>query len=194
MTEICVELKCDLRHIKKVLTSKDFVFVEKFTLHDIYFTTLSIKKLKGIKYKTLIDNSVLIRQTKGGCCEGKSLIHKKKILDQNGNVVDEIKTKVEIEDINGTKQIFTNLGLLCWCDYMTSSYVYKKGNIELLIQHVNGLGTFIELEEYDSIKNKKDIEKFEILTSIINSLNLPIGNDFSCKKPYLYFKKQFFDK
>lgn len=189
MTEVCVELNCSLDKTKKLLTSKGYVFTEKYELHDIYFTTIATKKIKKAKYKNLLDNSVLIRRIKEQHSDEKKLIYKKKLLDNKGNVIDEIKTRVDIGDIDATKQIFNNLGLFCWCDYINQNYVYKKGDIKLVIQYVKELGVFIELEEYNSIKSKDEAEKFEILTNIIHSLDLPIGNDFSCKKPFLYLKK-----
>ena len=111
-------------------------------------------------------------------------------LDNNGNVIKEIKTKVEIDSVEKTKTIFENSGLFCWCDYINQNYEYRKGEVVINVQYVKELGTFIEIEEFNSIKNKTDEEKFEILSNIIKSLGFPIGNDYSCKKPYMFLKKK----
>lgn len=45
---------------------------------------------------------------------------------------------------------------------------------------------FLEIEEFKGMENLKSDEKFGVLKKIAESLELPLGNDFSAKKPYLF--------
>lgn len=188
MTEICVQINGELEEIKKSALEKGFEFKESYNNYDTYYSTVSEEELKTVEYKKLLDNSVIVRNIVGDDVDIKNIVYKKKTLDDQGNVIEEIKTKLKIDDIQKAKLIFKSLGLTCWCDFINQNNEYTKGEVVLNIQHVDELGTFIEIEEYDSIKDKSDEEKFEILVGVINSLGFPIGTDYSCKKPYMYLK------
>ena len=114
---------------------------------------------------------------------------KNKTLDDNGNVVNEIKTKLKIDDEEKAKTIFTNIGMTCWCDYINENIVYKKGEIALTIQNIKNLGVFLEIEEYPSIENLSNKDKFEVLSNLVNSLGLNLNDDYSAKKPYLLLNR-----
>ena len=77
-----------------------------------------------------------------------------------------------------------------WSEIYNSVYSYKKDNITLDVHVVKNLGVFIECEEQEHMKTMTPEEKLKELTKIVKGLNLKIGNDFSCKKAYLKFKKE----
>ncbi|HJD05688.1 MAG TPA: class IV adenylate cyclase [Candidatus Onthoplasma faecipullorum] len=189
MTEICVQAYTALEELQRKLENAGFEFVENYNNSDTYFSILNENDVENVDYKTLLDSSLIVRHIVGDSCDIKNLVYKKKTLDENGNVIKEIKTKLKIDDIDKAKQMFSSLGLTCWCDYINHNYEYKKGEISIIVQYVDSLGLFIEIEEFNSIKDKSDKEKFAILKDIVNSLNLPLGSDFSCKKPYMYLNK-----
>ena len=190
MTEICVQVFEDLEKIKSRIIKKGFEFLESYDNHDSYFTKLEENSIKTINYKQLLDNSIIVRNIVGKDLDIKNLVYKSKTLDEKGNVINEIKMKVNIDDVGKIKTMLKNIRLCCWCDYICQNYEFKKDEIILDVQYVKGLGTFIEIEEFDSIKKKTDKEKFTILTNIINSFDLPLGNDYSCKKPYIFLHKK----
>ena len=189
MTEICVQAYTALEELQRKLENAGFEFVENYNNSDTYFSILNENDVENVDYKTLLDSSLIVRHIVGDSCDIKNLVYKKKTLDENGNVIKEIKTKLKIDDIDKAKQMFSSVGLTCWCDYINHNYEYKKGEISIIVQYVDSLGVFIEIEEFNSIKDKSDKEKFVILKDIVNSLNLPLGSDFSCKKPYMYLNK-----
>ena len=51
------------------------------------------------------------------------------------------------------------------------------------------IGSFMEIEEYPSIKHKPESEKFEILITLVSNFNFKTGKDFSCKKSLMLFNK-----
>lgn len=189
MTEICVQAYTTLEELQRKLENAGFEFVENYNNSDTYFSTLSKRDIKKLDYKALLDSSLIVRHIEGDNCDIKNLVYKKKTLDENGNVIKEIKTKLKIDDIDKAKQMFSSLGLTCWCDYVNQNYEYKKGEISIVVQYVEDLGVFVEIEEFNSIKDKSDKEKFGILKDIVNALKLPLGSDFSCKKPYMFLNK-----
>ena len=189
MTEICVQIDGKLKDIKEAILSKGFKFIETYENFDTYFTTINEKEINDTPYKNLLDNSIIIRNILGDNCDIKNIVYKKKTLDDKGNVIQEIKTKLKIDDTTKAKLIFQNLRMACWCDYVIQNNEYKKDDITINIQYTKELGCFIEIEEFKSIENKTNEKKFEILISIINSLGFPIGTDYSCKKPYMFLTK-----
>ena len=189
MTEICVQAYTTLEELQRKLENAGFEFVENYNNSDTYFSILNENDVENVDYKILLDSSLIVRHIVGDSCDIKNLVYKKKTLDENGNVVKEIKTKLKIDDIDKAKQMFSSLGLTCWCDYINHNYEYKKGEISIIVQYVDSLGVFIEIEEFNSIKDKSDKEKFAVLKEIVNGLQLPLGSDFSCKKPYMFLNK-----
>ena len=151
MVEICVALLEGAQDSIKKLEKQGFTFVESYKNYDTYFTTINKLDLKTIPYKTLLDNSVLIRHCVSKDHDEKSIVYKSKTLDDKGNVIQEIKSKVIINNIEKAKEIFNNLNLKCWCDYTVENIIYKKDDIEVNIQRTNTLGDFIEIEEYPQI-------------------------------------------
>ena len=77
-----------------------------------------------------------------------------------------------------------------WCDIAVSNNELKKCEVVVNVQNVENLGTFVEIEEYPSIKDLDNAKKFEILKNIVKQLGFNIiGNDYSCKKPYICLLK-----
>ena len=188
MTEICVLAKNSFEQVKEKLINNGFEFVEAYNNHDIYFTTLS-QNLRAVPYSQLLKQSILLREITGENLDKKFIVYKKKKFDISGNVIDETKIKVNIDSIEKAKTIFKNLELSCWCDYVVNNYEFKKGEIVVNVQNVDKLGTFIEIEEYESIKNNSPEEKFNILKHIILSMDIQTFANYSCKKPYMMLKQ-----
>ncbi len=191
MTEICVQVNDNIEKVKQCLEQLGYKFIEQYFNHDTYFTTFDREEIKKVSYKELLKNSVIIRNITGKNLDKKYIIYKNKQLDDNGNVIDEVKEKLVIDDIQKAKNIFSYLGLTNWCDYVNENNELKKGEVCLNIQCVKGLGNFIEVEEFETIKNKSKEEKFEILENLIKSFGLKLGTDFSCKKPFMLLEKNF---
>lgn len=189
MTEICVQVKESLDKIIERLKNIGYAFEERYVIHDIYYTTLKKSDLKTVDYKNLLNKSLIIRKIDGNSGINTYIVFKNKTIDNKGNVINEIKTKLKIDDEEKAKNIFTNIGMTCWCDYINENIVYKKGEIALTIQNIKNLGVFLEIEEYPSIENLSNKDKFEVLSNLVNSLGLNLNDDYSAKKPYLLLNR-----
>ena len=53
------------------------------------------------------------------------------------------------------------------------------------VQVVDGLGIFIEAEEDNSIANLSEEQKFDHLKNKVAAFGFKLGDDYSCKKPYM---------
>jgi len=186
-TEITVQVFNDKDDICALMKEKGFEIKETFTLTDRYFSVLSILELQSFSYPDIIKSSILLRQIDNDAF----LVYKQKILDSNGVVLQEEKIKTKVDSFENTSLIMKNSGLTLWCEMINRSVVFNKGETELVLQEVNGLGRFIEFEEYPSISSLSPQEKIDILTQEIKSLGLRLGQDLSYKKPYEYFKTLF---
>ena len=188
-TEITVEVFDSLEEIKKILTGQNFEIVETYALNDFYFSKFENDILENMNYKNIMENSFLIRQIISSQTKTE-LIFKNKIIDKNNVVIEEEKIPCVILDLENALKIFHLAKLNCWCKLKQSIVVFKKKEIEFCVSEIENLGIFIEYEQTENMNNLSAQEKIEFMKNILKSLNLNIGNDFSCKKPYLKFLKK----
>lgn len=187
-TEVTVEVKEKLESALEKLLNQGFQIVEKFELHDWYFSTYNKKEVKSINYEDLMNASILLRSVvSDNPCN--LLIFKKKDIDNNGNVIGEDKNEIEISDIKTAIEIFSNQGQYNWCHMINKSLVLKRGIMSFCLQIIAGLGIFIEYEEKIIHAALSDKNKFQALKDELKTLNLNLGEAFSCKKPYMILHK-----
>ena len=187
--EITVEVFDSLEHVLRLLEEKNYKLLEKYDINDFYYSKYSIEELKNFKYKDLIANSFLLREIIDD--KPKNLLtYKNKELDANGNVIAEEKIKCEIKDLSSAIKIFNLAGINCWSKLNQHLYVFKKGTTEFSVQVVEDLGIFIEYEENGSMSGLSAQEKINYMLNEIKKLGIKVGDDFSCKKIFLKFKKE----
>lgn len=187
-TEITVQLFEDEQTIDKKLRGKGYFVSREFKLFDWYFTKYD--DVKNMAYEDLINSSFLIRFIDDEDGQNSHICYKSKEFDTNGNVIGEEKINTNINNLDNAIKIFKNAKLNNWCELKNYSTVYKNDEgLELAMQKIEGLGIFCEIEEDTSISHLNAKEKFDILCSRVRDLGLSIGDDFSCKKPYLMLQK-----
>ena len=189
-TEITVRVFDSLENILSTLKKQNFEIVEDYLLNDFYFSKFAKNTLKTFDYETIMQNSFLVREIKAS--ENKTmLVYKHKYIDKNNVVVEEEKVQTQVSNLNATLEIFRLANLETWCELEQHIFVLKKENIEFCVSEIKDLGIFIEYEETEDMFKLKPYEKIEYMQNILKSLNLKLGSDFSCKKPYLKFKNSF---
>ena len=93
---------------------------------------------------------------------------------------------VKIDDGQKGVSILKSAGLNNWCNLKNDNIVYvDKSGFEIALQVVDGLGIFIEAEEDNSIANLSEEQKFDHLKNKVAALGFKLGDDYSCKKPYM---------
>lgn len=181
-TEITVQVFNPFEEINDILLNKGFKLLENYQLNDWYFSRL--ENVKEMPYLNLLNNSFLVRQILTDK-EKIKLCYKQKELDEKGNVINEEKTNASVSSLSDALEIFNKAGLNNYCVVKNNSYVYKKDEIYFLVQVIENLGIFIEYEEDESMKDMNEKQKFNHMVSIVNSLGLKLGKDYSCKKVYM---------
>lgn len=189
-TEITVEVFDSLDKIDSILKSQGFEVLRIFDLFDYYYSKYSTEELKVMTYNEMISNSFLLRSF----CKDELkqlLTYKKKEFDENNNVIAEEKVNCNIDNVDNALKCFDLAGLNRWASMVQNVTVYRKGDIKFDIQHIDGLGTFIEYEEGDTLTYlKTPTEKIKYMSDVLKGLGLKLGEDFLCKKVYLKFKKE----
>ena len=191
-TEITVQIFEDIKNVVKKIESMGYSWQDTFTGVDKYFTTMSGSDMKKAGYKQLLDSSIIVREfdKKKSGSHQVSMVHKKKTIDASGRVVGEDKSSVAVASGDDTSRVLASAGLTNWMTLSQQNNFYINGEKTIIVGTVQGLpGTFVEIEEYNSIKDKPEKEKFDILTDFVNSLGFRTGGDYSCKKIYMLYEK-----
>jgi len=190
-TEATVQIFEEIEAINLKLNQLGFRFIENFSVYDYYFSKYSIEELKEMEYKEILDNSLIVRKffDDEKVIEQK-IVHKNKQLDDMGNVISDNKVEVFVDNIEKTINLLKNCGLTLWCEMKNYVSTFVKDDIRIDIHEIEDLGTFIELEEYDEIKDLPSEIKFEKLSNYLKTLNLKMGKDFSIKKVFMKFNKE----
>lgn len=189
-TEVTVEIKEPLDSALSKLKSQGFIVSETFTINDSYFTAFDKENVNEVAYEELLSKSVLVRNVIDSSGERNYIIYKNKKLDKEGNVVSEDKIESKIESDEKIKQILKSSGMMNWCNIKNNSLVLQRGIMSFCIQSIENLGDFIEYEATMIHSGLNSENKFKVLEDEIKRLNLVLGTDFSCKKPYMLLKKQ----
>ena len=102
----------------------------------------------------------------------------------------EEKISCNLDSINKAKRIFTLMGLKNWCTKKITAYVFKKGEMELLVQEVEDFGLFIEIEQFQSQSDssKKALNK---LIKFVKDMQIPIKQDYYVSIAYMMYLKNF---
>ena len=186
-TEVTVQVFDSFQDILNILTKQGFVIIDSFQINDWYFS--KFEDVFNISYKELIKNSFLVREIIYKDKKEIEICYKDKIMDIYENVISEEKIKTFIKDLNILK-IFLQSGLNNYAILKNNSYVFKKQKITFVLQVVDNLGVFIEYEEDESMKNLNEKQKINLLKNTLQSLNLKLGNDYSCKKVFMLLNKK----
>ena len=189
-TEITVEVLDSFLSTKNTLEQQGFSCIETFTMTDKYYSLLKQEKIKNLSFQNIIKNSFLIRHiTSNNCSTYNALIYKNKIFNDLGQVIEEEKVQTTVENTEKVCDILRLAGFHSYITIQSTNLVYKKDNVEFVVQDVNNLGLFIELEELEHMETLKPEEKINQLINILKQLKLPLGDNFHCNKLEMLLKK-----
>ena len=160
--EITFEVYNDINVLKNELIKNKFYYVEEFVLDDIYMYN-PLNNEFGVN-DGKITNTLMLRSIDD---EETEIICKNRQY-KNGLEIGTEKTTLKVENIETAEKLLNSLGY------------------NAIIQEVEGLGLFLEIE----IKNSKDAEvEIQRLIEFAKSLNLKIGTKFDVRKAELLYKK-----
>ena len=189
-TEVCVQVYNSAEAAHKKIIQNGYKFVENYIVTDYYFTHLNNQELKEVEYGKLMENTLLLRSITLNNKQTDYIIFKNKTLNSKNEVIFEEKMQTQIESLSNAKKMFNASGLKNWCRIQIEERDYVKGETTITLQNVPQLGVFIELEQKTN-SNLSAQMLFQDLVYDANALGLDLGKDYSCKKNYMLFKKQF---
>lgn len=185
-TEITTRVLMTNEELYKLLDDEGFTFEGSYEIEDTYYSSLGSKEeVKKYDYQTLISKSMIVRNVTSDDGGEQALIYKNKKFDDLGNVIGENKLRLQVEDCGRLNMILTQTGFESWCKVYNCSKWYKRGELEIIVQEVENLGTFIEIEEFESISHLSDEEKFNALIKVLDELNIKTTDEYSIKKPFM---------
>ena len=179
--EILVELQED---INKVIDKfKMFNYITKELVIDEYYYDPKRDNLKP-NINNQINECLRLRQ-KGN----KNYITYKDDVFENNIWLYSNEYETEIKDIEVLKEILNRLGLKKLITIKNNKTTYTYNNYEIVLEEVEDLGYFMEVEystkaEVDVKEIKKEIQTF------IDSLNLKVSKELNIGKPELMLKKK----
>lgn len=185
-TEITTRVLMTNEELYKLLDDEGFTFEGSYEIEDTYYSSLGSKEeVKKYDYQTLISKSMIVRNVTSDDGGEQALIYKNKKFDDLGNVIGENKLRLQVEDCGRLNMILAQTGFESWCKVYNCSKWYKRGELEIIVQEVENLGTFIEIEEFESISHLSDEEKFNALIKVLDELNIKTTDEYSIKKPFM---------
>ena len=167
--EITVRANCSLEQLEKEI--KDFGFVEnnRYYFSDIFLIPNEIDILKE-NTRDILKKAVLLREGRGITTNKnkKKIVFKKKVINENGEIISQSAEKCRIEDIQDAKNLFLAIGYKELMKTMELHIAYVKDDTLLVVKDTKNLGILLEIE---TSKKYNTIDK---LTQLLKSMNLSV--------------------
>lgn len=167
--EITVRANCSLEQLEKEI--KDFGFVEnnRYYFSDIFLIPNEIDILKE-NTRDILKKAVLLREGKGIITNknSKKIVFKKKVINENGEIISQSAEKCRIEDTQDAKNLFLAIGYKELMKTMELHIAYIKDDTLLVVKDTKNLGIVLEIE-----KSKK-YNTIDKLIQLLKSMNLSV--------------------
>ena len=154
--EITIKINDSKEQIIDILLKNGYKKIDDYTLKDIYMIKKDIPINKDI-FSNLKDYLLLRNINNNIYC----LTYKNKKYDKLGNILNQEKINVYIDNINNSKTLLDKIGYKELINVYDKIEVYNKDNLDSLVEFVNNKYLYLEIEEneyynLDDIKDKID--------------------------------------
>ncbi|MCI8411117.1 MAG: class IV adenylate cyclase [Clostridia bacterium] len=179
--EILVEIFEDIESVKVKLDKFDFK-AEKNIIDTYYYDPLR-EDLKPDKDEKLYASFRIREKENITQITYKNDIYKDGIWQYS----DELETQVNNPEI--IKNIINCLGLKTLAKLSSHKMFYKYNDYEIVLEEVENLGTFLEVELQNSDKYSDYKDEKNKMQKFIDDLGLNVSSELNSGKPELYIKK-----
>ncbi len=177
--EVTVEVNISLEELVKLIEKNNFKLKEVYDLNDIY---LIDSKNKSDNYLDMLGKCVLIRHIIEENKDTKMLTYKYKEYNDKQEITKQGKVKVNVDDIDKSKELFERLGFETLIKINDHLLVYANDEDEFVIQCVNDKHIYIEIEDECNYIDKK-YNSIDEMKNVFNKYNIPIiNNNYFVKK------------
>lgn len=184
--EICLKSNVPFEELKSIMFNIGFKVQEDFQMNDIYMINKNIDISLDNKDVIFKDN-VLVRETVG---KRILLVNKIKELDDNGVVIGERSVKCPINDSISGYNFLCSIGYKKAFELKDHNLLLTNGVNEIYIQDVEGLGTYVEMEQKNLLLENTNGDTIDELVDSIKKYDLPLDySNISVKKAVEKLKK-----
>lgn len=177
--EICLKSNVPFEELKSIMFNIGFKVQEDFQMNDIYMINKNIDISLDNKDVIFKDN-VLVRETVG---KRILLVNKIKELDDNGVVIGERSVKCPINDSISGYNFLCSIGYKKVFELKDHNLLLTNGVNEIYIQDVEGLGTYVEMEQKNLLLENTNGDTIDELVDSIKKYDLPLDySNISVKK------------
>lgn len=177
--EICLKSNVPFEELKSIMFNIGFKVQEDFQMNDIYMINKNIDISLDNKDVIFKDN-VLVRETVG---KRILLVNKMKELDDNGVVIGERSVKCPINDSISGYNFLCSIGYKKAFELKDHNLLLTNGVNEIYIQDVEGLGTYVEMEQKNLLLENTNGDTIDELVDSIKKYDLPLDySNISVKK------------
>lgn len=177
--EICLKSTVSFEELKNIMFDIGFKVQEDFQMNDIYMINKNIDISLDNKDIIFKDN-IRIREIVG---KNISFVNKIKKLDDKGVIIKETSIKCPITDLLSGYNFLCSIGYKKLFDLKDHNLLVTNGVNEIYLQDVEGLGTYIEMEQKNLLLKETNGDTIDELINTIKKYNLPLDySDISVKK------------
>ena len=172
--EITVKIKGNLKEFYKIIESKNFKIVDKFSMNDSYFIPEKLK-LSEMSTRKILSNAILIRDIRDKISGEtvKKITFKIKQFDEDGNIVNQSAINCNVYEVEEAKKLFEAIGYKQIMNIYEEDIVYEKDGFQLAIKDIKNGEKLIEVETEES----EELNTIDKLIIKINEINIPIYTD-----------------
>lgn len=172
--EITVKIKGNLKEFYKIIESKNFKIVDKFSMNDSYFIPEKLK-LSEMSTRKILSNAILIRDIRDKISGKtvKKITFKIKQFDEDGNIVNQSAINCNVYEVEEAKKLFEAIGYKQIMNIYEEDIVYEKDGFQLAIKDIKNGEKLIEVETEES----EELNTIDKLIKMINEINIPIYTD-----------------
>lgn len=153
--EVTFKLENSCSEIEKITNNNNFTFVEKYILQDIYMCKENINVFQTDN-KSILKDTILLRKVNNNIFK---MTYKKKIYDDKGNTIHREKYEISVDSIEKAKALLENVGYKELINIKDTITVYNYKNMEIILENVDDLGMFLEVEVNISQKQEDYLDK-----------------------------------
>ncbi len=170
--EITVKIKGSLENFQKFLNENGYVETYRFSLEDTYFVPKDID-FESMSTRDIIATAILVRDIqRKDICQSPKLTFKKKVINENGEILSQEATSCTIIDVEEAKGFLEVIGYKKLMVIKEYDVAYEKNGLKLETKDIVGGEKLIEIETnsegefttIDSIKKKILEEEIPIYT------------------------------
>jgi len=173
--EITVKIKCELEEFYRIIESKGFNIIDRFSMKDYYFVPTNLI-LKNMSTRGILSNALLVRDIYNQMTNKaiKKITYKIKEFDGEGNILNQEAINCDIFEIEDAKRLLSAIGYNQIMIIKENDIVYEKDKFQLAIKDIENGDNLIEIE---TIEGNSEFNTIEKLKSQVEKLHIPVETD-----------------